>query len=137
MKKSSMVLVLAAAICAVDVGIAQTAPVPDWAIASQIDVQLSNFSFAPAQLALQHGKAYRLHLVNSASKSHNFSAPKLFSTSLVADADRSKVEDGAVEVGPGETVDVELEPLQQGTFEIECTHFMHAMFGMKAKMIVS
>src|SRR5215467_8341035 len=42
----------------------------------EIDVMLSNFSFDPNMLQLQRNTAYTLHLMNSASGGHAFSAPE-------------------------------------------------------------
>ena len=50
----------------------------------QIDVTLSNFSFAPNMLRLQRNTSYTLHLMNRASGGHSFSAPELFAAAQVA-----------------------------------------------------
>ena len=99
-------------------------------------ITLSSYAFAPAQLNLQHGTVYRLHFVNSSSKGHNFSAPEFFAAAAIAPADKDKVDDGAVEVDSGKSVDVELIPGTPGSYKVECTHFMHAMLGMTGTLVV-
>ena len=105
--------------------------------ATVLTVTLSSYEFAPAQLALQHGVLYRLHLVNASGKSHSFSAPELFKASTIAPADQVKIENGAVDVDGGSNVDIQIAPLTPGTYKIECTHFLHSTFGMHAMATVS
>jgi plastocyanin len=104
--------------------------------ASGITVTLSSYAIAPAQLELQHGTAYVLHFVNASGKSHNFSAPELFAASTIAPADRAKIERGAVEVDGGSSVDIALTPLTPGNYKVECSHFLHAAFGMRSTATV-
>ena len=90
-------------------GAAQAAEAPpgtDWSKAQTIDIAMSDFSFAPANLQLRANQPYRLHLTNSSSHGHNFAAPTLFAAAAVAPNDQSKVEDGSIEVAGGQTIDV-------------------------------
>jgi uncharacterized cupredoxin-like copper-binding protein len=116
---------------------AQMAAQTNWSSATPLTITLSSYEFAPAQLALQHGMPYRLHLVNAGGKGHNFSAPELFNASTVAPADQKKIEHGAVEVDGGSSVDIEFVPLSPGAYKIKCTHFLHETFGMHATATVS
>jgi plastocyanin len=101
-----------------------------------VTVQLSNFKFSPSELALQHGHAYRLHLVNAASGGHDFSAPEFFAASLVALADRAKVAGGKVRLAGRQSVDVTLTPQAAGSYRLTCTHFLHSGMGMKGHIVV-
>jgi plastocyanin len=102
-----------------------------------LTVTLSNYAFTPAVLELQRGTTYRLHLVNTSGKGHDFSAPALFSSSKVAPSDEAQISDGAIEVEGGASVDVQFTPNTAGTYQIECTHFMHSMLGMTGKAVVN
>jgi uncharacterized cupredoxin-like copper-binding protein len=96
----------------------------------QIDVTLSNFSFAPNMLQLQRNMPYTLHLKNTASGGHSFSAPALFAASAVAPEDSGKIANGRIDVPAGQAIDVHLTPMTAGTYQIVCTHFLHQTFGM-------
>ena len=126
---TSFRLALACAILFAAPALAQTAP-------QEIDVSLTNFAFTPDALTLKAGTAYRLHLVNDSTSSHNFSAKDFFSAASVAPSDAGKVKDGAVEVPKQATVDVIVTPSRAGTYDLNCTHFMHTMFGMKGQIVV-
>jgi len=110
--------------------------VPQIAAAEDATVTLTSYAFTPSALTLKSGTTYKLHLVNSASKDHNFSAPEFFAASTIAPEDKSKVSDGAVEVGEGATVDVTVTPNKAGSYNLNCSHFMHTMLGMKGTIIV-
>lgn len=101
-----------------------------------IEITLSSYAFTPQVIELKSGGTYRLHFVNSASKSHNFSAPEFFQAVTVAPADKSKVSDGKVELDEGQAVDVTVTANTPGTYAVECTHFLHASFGMKGQAII-
>jgi uncharacterized cupredoxin-like copper-binding protein len=101
-----------------------------------INVQLSEYKYAPMQLTLDHGQAYVLHLTNSGGKSHDLSAKAFFQTVAVAPASAAKVKDGDVDLDEGESVDIALTPQKPGTYEMHCTHPFHAMLGMKGQIVV-
>jgi uncharacterized cupredoxin-like copper-binding protein len=108
-----------------------------WSRSTPLPITLTSYEFAPAHINLQHGKAYRLHLVNTSGKGHDFSAPELFAASTIAPADRTKIDDGSVEVDSGSSVDISLVPATPGDYAVRCTHFLHAMFGMRATVTVN
>lgn len=101
-----------------------------------VSVELSNFKFSPTDLTLQHGRSYRLHLVNDAGGAHDFTAPEFFAASAIAPADRGAVVDGKVKLAGHQTVDVTLTPEKAGSYELHCSHFMHSGFGMKGQITV-
>jgi plastocyanin len=113
-----------------------SAQTPDWSSAKRIEVGLSNYAFAPAELHLQHGVPYVLHFANSAAKSHDFSAPAFFAASTIASDDQSKVVKGAVDLEENQTADVKLIANTPGAYDVSCTHFMHKMLGMSGKVVV-
>ena len=112
------------------------AQTPDWSQARPLTIELSSFKFTPAAETLEHGTAYRLHLVNSSSGGHNFVAKEFFAGSVIAPEDRAKVQGGSVDVGGGESVDIRLIPGKPGTYKLRCSHFMHSSFGMTGTITV-
>lgn len=104
--------------------------------ATPVTITLTSYAFTPNTVTLKANTLYRLHLVNNAAKGHNFSAPEFFAASTVAPTDKAKVTDGAVELDDGQTVDVTVTPNRPGTYNLNCTHFMHTMLGMTGKIVV-
>lgn len=120
-------------------GVARAAEAPtvtDWSKAQTINLALSDFSFAPANLQLHANQPYRLHLTNSSSHGHNFDAPVLLASGRVAPEDQSKVVDGSIEVDGGQSIDVKFVPTAAGTFKFHCSHFLHSAFGMTGEAVV-
>lgn len=121
-----------------------TALVPSMAMAQAretedvelVSVELSNFEYTPSDLVFQHGRTYRLRLVNTSSGDHDFSARDFFAASKVAVEDQAKVDDGEVDVLEGETVEIILTPVERGTYDLHCSHFMHGIFGMRGSITV-
>jgi uncharacterized cupredoxin-like copper-binding protein len=122
----ALALVLAASAAS-----AQPAPSP-----TVIAVQLSEFSFSPTTIELTHGQTYVLRLTNSGKHGHDLKAKAFFEAVSLAPDSAAKVKDGAVEVAPGETADVALTPTAAGSYEMHCTHPLHATMGMKGQITV-
>ena len=101
-----------------------------------INIQLSEYKFAPMQLTLEHGQAYVLHLTNTGGKAHDLSAKAFFETVALAPGSAAKVKGGDVDLDEGESVDVALTPQKPGTYEMHCTHPFHSMLGMKGQIVV-
>jgi uncharacterized cupredoxin-like copper-binding protein len=95
-----------------------------------VTITMSNYAFTPDRIELLADSDYQLHFVNDSSKSHDFSARELFSAGTIAPDDQGKVQNGAVEVEAGATVDVRFTPKKKGSYPVRCTHFLHASFGM-------
>ena len=101
-----------------------------------INVELSSFAFTPSSLTLQHGRTYRLHLVNTSGGGHDFTAPEFFAASAIAPADRNRVTDGKVKLAGNQTVDINLTHEKAGTYPLRCSHFLHAGMGMRGSITV-
>ncbi|HEY4264156.1 MAG TPA: cupredoxin domain-containing protein [Micropepsaceae bacterium] len=101
-----------------------------------IQIVLSNFSFMPNILHLQRNIPTTLHLMNSASGGHAFSAPELFAAVTVAPEDKGKIMAGKIEVPAGQIVDITVTPTNLGTYPIVCTHFLHQSFGMRGQATI-
>jgi len=112
----------------------------DWSTAEQVEVDLSDYAFSPANVVLRQGQPYQLHLVNrSAGEEHTFSAPDFFRSVDLrpgAAADQALAAGGEVVLAEGETADLYLVPLQAGRFDLECTEPFHPMFGMTGEIVV-
>lgn len=107
-----------------------------WGTARPLTLNLSSFKFDPAQIVLEHGVPYHLHLVNISSGGHDFAAKDFFARARIRPEDMAKIRNGSVEVGGGESVDVTLIAPAPGTYKLRCTHFMHGAFGMKGRIVV-
>jgi uncharacterized cupredoxin-like copper-binding protein len=101
-----------------------------------ITVRLSSFAFDPEQVRLQANRPVRLLLVNESSGRHNFTAPSFFAASSIATGSLAP-NNGEVEVAAHGTVEIDLVPQRPGTYPLECTHFLHALFGMKGTIEVT
>jgi plastocyanin len=108
----------------------------DWSSAKVIEVDMSNYAFDPATLTLQHGVPYRLHFVNQSGGGHDFSAKDFFAQAVLDPATAAALKNGAVEVAGGKSVDLDVVAPAAGHFESHCTHFSHAMLGMKGQIDV-
>lgn len=112
------------------------AAAPDWSTAQTIEIDLSNFAFSPAELALKQGGAYRLHFVNKTSGGHDFTAKAFFADAIIDPEDQAVVKDGVVGLSGNQTADVRLIAPKAGRYEARCSHFMHATMGMKGEVLV-
>jgi len=101
-----------------------------------IQITLSNFSFNPNSVRLQRNMTYAIHLMNTASGGHSFSAPGLFAAVTVAPEDRAKIVNGKVEIAAGQTVNITVTPITAGNYPLICSHFLHSTFGMKGDAII-
>jgi uncharacterized cupredoxin-like copper-binding protein len=98
-------------------------------------VVLTDFAFTPDHIALRAGVPARLRLVNNSKGGHDFSAPAFFAASSIAPGTTAP-KDGAIEVGSHQTVEIAVTPRTPGTYPVECTHFLHSLFGMTTTIAV-
>lgn len=115
--------------------VAQDAPAIEWLEAERIDVTLSSFEFMPATIQMSRGQPYLLHLSNHSNGGHNFSAPEFFANAMFREGDEPN-DKGAFELAGGEVRDIYIVPRSAGRFDLVCSHFMHAPFGMKGEIVV-
>jgi plastocyanin len=99
-----------------------------------ITIRLSNFSFAPDQIRLRAGTPVRLQLVNESSGGHSFSSPGFFAASKFPTGNAPPA--GVVEVPARGSSELTVVPMTPGTYRVECTHFLHALFGMTGGIVV-
>jgi uncharacterized cupredoxin-like copper-binding protein len=101
-----------------------------------IPVELSEYKFAPSEIALNKGQHYVLRLTDSGKRDHDLSARAFFQTVNLDPDSASAVKDGDVDLTPGVTADVGFTPQTAGTYEMHCNHPFHAMLGMKGHIVV-
>jgi len=101
-----------------------------------IDIKLSEFRFAPAQIELDHGQTYLLRLTNDGRHAHDLSAKDFFKAVALDPAAAAKINNGDIDVPEGQTVEVALTPSTPGTYEMHCGRPMHSMLGMKGQIVV-
>jgi uncharacterized cupredoxin-like copper-binding protein len=126
----------AAAAAAVIAPPALTQPgTPDWSQAQRVDVTLANFSFTPKAIHLRAGRPAVLHLVNSSSGGHDFTASAFFAAANVRAQDRGAIKRGSVELAGHRSIDIALVP-RAGRYPLKCGHTFHKAFGMSGQIVV-
>jgi plastocyanin len=126
----NMKALLVAALLAAAVPVQAQAPQP-----VTVSVTMENFKFTPNALQLRAGVPTVLHLTNTASGGHNFTAPEFFAAARIASASQSTVHNGVVEVPKHSSVEVVLVPAA-GQYPLKCSHTLHAAFGMRGSITV-
>lgn len=95
---------------------------------THLTIALSSFRVDPDPIRLKRGQPYVLHLVNRSGRKHNFVAPSFFAAARAAR--------GRFEVPPGGGANVAIVAPAAGRYKVKCTHFTHAMRGMRTEIIV-
>lgn len=98
-------------------------------------IDLTNFKFTPAQIALKANQPIVLLIRNDSSGGHSFSAPAFFAAARVDPASAALVRNGKIEVPSHATVRVALTPAT-GQYPLKCSHFLHSSFGMNGTILV-
>lgn len=114
---------------------AKAQPAPDWSHAARVEVKLANFSYTPKTIHLRAGRPVVLHLVNTASGGHDFTAKAFFAAANVRAQDRASVGAGSVELRGRQSVDIALVP-RAGRYPLKCGHAFHKAFGMTGSILV-
>jgi plastocyanin len=112
-------------------------PDVDWTAARPVTVRLSDFAFTPNHLSFEVGVPVHLTLVNVGSGAHDFSAPRFLSTAAYPPGAAMPVPDGDITLKAGQTLELDFVPRLAGTYPLECTEFLHAMFGMTGTIEVT
>jgi len=98
-------------------------------------VELASFDFNPKEIHLHAGQRYTLVIANVAAGGHDFSAPEFFAAARIDPEDAALLDDGKVEVPAQATRTIHLVPAA-GTYKLTCTHFGHAVLGMKGRIVI-
>ncbi|GAA4040289.1 hypothetical protein GCM10022281_21560 [Sphingomonas rosea] len=104
--------------------------------AAETVVTLSNFNFAPSEIALHAGVPTVLRLTNSGGGGHSFAAPAFFAAARLDPSSAPLVHEGKVEIPGHSTVSIALTPTA-GRYPLRCSHTLHGAFGMKGVITVS
>jgi uncharacterized cupredoxin-like copper-binding protein len=113
----------------------------DWSSVETATIVLSEFAFSPAEPRFREGVPYRLRLENTGTIAHNFVSEGFFKA-IAAQKLRAPTGEittpylKAIGVSPGETKDLYFVPVTKGTYDLECTLFLHGLFGMTSTITV-
>ena len=110
-------------------------PDTDWGKAETVTVRLADFEYQPEKLQLKVRQPIHLVLVNTGSGEHDFSAPAFFSAVMYGPGS-VVAPNGDIVVPEGQTKSVDILPIAGGTYDLECTEFLHSLFGMTGKIEV-
>jgi uncharacterized cupredoxin-like copper-binding protein len=111
----------------------------DWTRAQPYDVMLTEFHFAPSRIVLRQGEPYALRLENAGRFRHTFTAPEFFRTVAFRPGGAgtpAEESGGSLSIAAGEVEEIDLVPLQAGTFSLECSKPLHGFFGMTGEIVV-
>ncbi len=92
-----------------------------------------SYGFAPNPIRLKAGQPVTLVFANRSGSGHDFTASAFFAASSIS---AGSVPNGEVELAGHQTRSITLTP-RAGVYSAHCSHFMHAMFGMKDQIIVN
>jgi len=113
----------------------------DWSAARSVEVDLSEFEFAPNSLTFDRSQPYRLVLRNDGSFTHTFTskgffqaiaAQKLVSATGVQTLPYIE----QIEVPAGGSKELDFVAERAGRYPLECSVFMHAAFGMTGEIVI-
>jgi uncharacterized cupredoxin-like copper-binding protein len=106
----------------------------DWSKAQVLNVKAKNYKFTPKHLKLRQGTAYRLHIENTGTETHEFNAAKLFRHSEIGNASVLNADHTEVVLRPGEQKDLLLQPKTPGKYPLVCPD--HDWAGMTGDITV-
>lgn len=114
----------------------------DQANPEAVTVTLRDYEFEPNHLSFESGRAYRLDIENKGGSTHFFAAEEFFKAVVV----EKLIENGvatehpllrSVALAPGETKELLIVPVRQGTYELLCTAPFHRALGMSGDIVIS
>ena len=113
----------------------------DWTQAEIVTVELSEFQFKPTKLRFQNGVGYRLMLRNTGDRRHTFVTEKFFTAiaaeQLIAGGDMiANPYLQLIEVLPRSEKELRFVPVRKGTYDLECSVLLHALFGMEGEIVI-
>ena len=114
----------------------------DWDSMLTVRVDMSELIFTPESLTLETGQPYKLEIVNTGTVKHYFTAEGFYQSVAFRKAQTSEGEYKApyfkaIEVFPGDQVDLYFVPVVQGVFGSLCTIAGHEEAGMHGTIIVT
>ena len=114
----------------------------DWDLMQTLRVDMFDFAFTPESLAFATGQPYKLEVVNVGSTKHYFTAGKFYRSVAFRKAQTSQGEFkapyfNAIEVFPGDQVDLYFVPVVSGAYGSLCTIAGHEEQGMHGTITVA
>ncbi len=114
----------------------------DWDSMIDVTIELDEYSFSPSTVELKVNQPYRLQVINNGDVKHYFTAEDFYRTAAFR-----KAQDGsgelkapffkAIELFPGEQIDLYLIPTAAGTYDSVCTIGGHEAAGMSGSIVVT
>lgn len=95
-------------------------------------INVQSYFYNPAPIVLRAGQPVTLQFVNRAGKGHDFTARRFFGSARIL---AGRVDDGEVELRPGQVVNVTLIPAA-GRYPVHCSHPFHKLLGMHSTIVV-
>lgn len=95
-------------------------------------INMVSYSYAPTPIVLRAGQPVTLQFVNRAGKAHDFTAQRFFQSARILSG---RVENGEVELRPGQIANVTLIPMA-GRYKVYCSHTFHKILGMSTTILV-
>ncbi len=116
--------------------------IADWDTLIDVVVEMDEYSFSPSTLELTTGQPYRIQIKNIGDLKHYLTAEEFYRTAAFRKAQDSSGElkaayFKAVELFPGEQIDLYLIPTAAGTYESVCTIAGHEDAGMTGSIVVT
>ncbi len=113
----------------------------DWSKARDVTIVMTEYKFSPADPIFQADRPYRLILRNSGERSHTFVSEGFFKAiaaqKLVSSAGSvSTPAIETIEIAPGEEKQLYFIPVTRGTYDFECSVFLHDTFGMEGEITI-
>ncbi len=113
----------------------------DWDSMQTVRVEMGEFTFSPETLTFEAGKPYKLEIVNVGAEKHYFTAEEFYRSVAFRKAQTSEGEFKApyfkaIEVFPGDQVDLYFVPVIPGTYDSTCTITGHDEAGMHGHITV-
>ena len=114
----------------------------NWEEMQEVTVELNEFSFTPSELTFEAGMPYELTIRNVGQEKHYFTAHEFYRAIATRKAETAQSEVKvpyftAIEVYPGQEVELYFIPVLPGTFELFCEIEGHADAGMVGTITVT
>ena len=113
----------------------------DWSETEKVMLELLEFRFEPAALVFRAGVPTRVTLENLGDRTHTFRSVGFFKAiatqKLVsADGEIATPYPETIEVPAGETKQLYFVPVTKGSYPLECSIPLHAVFGMEGQITI-
>jgi len=103
----------------------------DWSETRVVTLTMAEYRFDPDHLAFRHGVPYRLHLVNTGTEIHDFTASEFFRAIAFRDADALGSYGASVVMKPRTQKDIDFVAIKPGSYPMRCAdHDWAGMAGM-------